>query len=254
VIILIFQYAFLIAIAFYLLGLSFYLFHRSKTSVVLSLIGFIFHSLFQLSRGLALGVWLPNPIFDSSYFLPWSMTAISLGMRCFSKDKKDKTIINSLIIPVCLFSLLALIFPRGIANAPGPKHVTFYVSLYYGIDIIAQACFILGAWFAIFHLRGKDQERRFNYFMIAGFIFYSISQVIGAYWAYLGWALPMHWSTKHLQSASIWCYYAAILHLRYFPTWNSKQEAWFAVGGAILLLIFIYGTQISALSFPGIGG
>jgi len=250
---LIFQYAFPAALGFYLLALAFYLFRQPAISVAVLGSGFFLHTFFQLSRGLFMGVWLPNPIFDGSYFLPWSIAAISLGMRWFFKDKEKKTVINSLIIPICLFSLLALIFTRGIM-APGPKHYTFYVPLYYGIDIIAQACFILGAWFAVFHLKGKDQDRLFNSFMIAGFILYSISQVIGAYWAYLGWALPMHWSIKHLQSASIWCYYAAVLHLRYFPSWNTKHEAWFALGGAMLLLIFIYGTQISTLSLPGIGG
>lgn len=157
-----------------------------------------------------------------------------------------------MVIPVALFAVLGLFLPRGITPL-GPQHQTILVAVYYSIDIIAQACFFLGAWFAFFHLRGKDQDKLFNSLMVAGFIFYSISQVVGAYWAYLGWALPMHWSTKHLQSASIWCYYAAILHLKYFPTWNSRHESWFALGGAALLLIFNYATQLGAFSWPKIG-
>jgi ABC-type transport system involved in cytochrome c biogenesis permease subunit len=250
---LIFQHAFPIAIGFYLLGLGFYIFKRSKSSVAFLFVGFFLHTLFQLSRGLSLGVWLINPVFDSSYFMPWTMAAVAVGMRLFSQGEKNKAIINSLIIPVCLFSLLGLIFPKGI-TPPGPKHETIFVSLYYSIDIIAQACFILGGWIAVFHLREKDPDKIFNSFMIVGFILYSISQVIGAYWAYLGWALPMHWSTRHLQSASIWCYYAAVLHLRYFPTWDSRHEAWFSLGGATLLLFFIYSTQISVLISAMAGG
>ncbi|MCE5209949.1 MAG: cytochrome c biogenesis protein [Deltaproteobacteria bacterium] len=250
---LIFQFAFPVAIVFYLLGLSFYLFRQTKISLCVFLIGFISHTLFQLSRGLSPGIWLINPVFDSSYFLPWSMAAICLGMGFFSKEEKNKAIIHSMIIPVSLFSALGLFFPRGIM-APGPQHQTILVSLYYSIDIVAQACFILGAWFAVLHLREKDQDKLFNSLMVAGFILYSISQVVGAYWAYLGWALPMHWSTKHLQSASVWCYYAAVLHLRYFPTWNSRHESWFSLGGALLLLVFNYATQLSAFSLPRIGG
>jgi len=254
VITLIFQHAFPIAIGFYLLGLGFYLFKWPKSSVAFLFIGFFLHTLFQLSRGLSLGIWLINPVFDISYFLPWSMAAISLGMLWFSGDEKNKTIINSMIIPVNFFSILSLILPQGVIFPPGPQHQTILVSVYYSIDIIAQACFILGGWFAFLHLRGTDQDKLFNSLMAAGFIFYSISQVVGAYWAYLGWSLPMHWSTRHLQSASIWCYYAAILHLRYFPTWKSRHESWFVLGGAALLLIFIYGTQISSLISSWIGG
>jgi len=182
------------------------------------------------------------------------MSAVCVAGRFFVKDEDDTIIINSMIIPVCFFSLVALIFPREISPHVGPKHETIYVALYYGIDNIALSCFILGAWFAIFHLRGKDQDKMFNSFIVAGFIFYSISQVVGAYWAYLGWAMPMHWSTRHLQSASLWCYFAAVLHLRYFPTWNSKHEAWFALGGAALVMTFVHGDQIGALILSGIRG
>jgi len=249
----IFQFFFPLAAACYLLSVLAFLFRRQEIHYFFLLIGFFLHTLFQLSRGLFLGTWLPNSIFDGTYFLPWSMAFIGLGMRWFSNDEKNKAVIHSMIIPICLFSLLALVFPKGIIP-PDPKTETIFVALYYSVDTIAQACFILGAWFAIFHLKGKDADRVFNSFLIWGFIFYSISQVVGAYWAYLGWATPIHWSTKHLQSASIWCYYAAVLHLRYFPTWNSKHEARFSLAGFFLLLIFNYSTQISLMSFPRIGG
>jgi len=251
--ILIYENAFLIASGFYFLALFFYFLRRQNINIIF-ICGFILHTIFQLSRGLYWGIWLPNPIFDLTYFLPWVMAAISVFGGLFIKDGDNKIIINSMIIPVCFFCLLALIFPRELFPHVGPKHETIFVSLYYSIDNIALSCFIIGGWFAIFHLKGKDQGKKFNSFLIAGFIFYSISQVVGAYWAYLGWSLPMHWSTRHLQSASIWCYYAAVLHLRYFPTWNSKHEAWFALGGAALLLTFIHGPQISTLISSMIGG
>jgi len=66
----------------------------------------------------------------------------------------------------------------------------------------------------------------------------SAAQVVGAYWAYLGWATPLHWSARHLQSASLWCFYAALLHLRYQPVWNLKTEARFSLIGLALILIF----------------
>lgn len=248
------QYAFTAAAIFYLISLFFYLFRRPMVSTVFFISGFALHTFFQLSRGIYWGIWLPNPVFDLTYFLPWVMAAISVVGRFIIKDIDHQSILRSMILPVCFFCLVALVFPREISPHVGPRHETVFVALYYGIDNIALSCFFLGAWFAIFHLKGKDQDKMFNSFVIAGFIFYSISQVVGSYWAYLGWALPMHWSVRHLQSASLWCFYAAVLHLRYFPAWNSRHEAWFALGGAMMIMTFVHGDQIGALILSGIRG
>ena len=156
------QYAFPIAAGVYLLALILYVLRQPHISIIFFIGGFCLHTLFQLSRGLYWGIWLPNPIFDLTYFLPWVMAAVSVAGRFLVKDEDHKKIINSMIIPVCFFCLVALIFPREISPHVGPKHETIFVALYYSIDNIALSCFILGAWFAIFHLRGKDQSKIFN--------------------------------------------------------------------------------------------
>lgn len=250
---LIFHNLFPIVIIFYLLGSVVSIYRRPEAGAAIFLVGFFLHTLFLLSRGLITGVWMPNLIIDSTYFLPWAMGAICLAMRLSSGHEHGKAVSRGLFMAVVVFSLPALFLHREIMP-PGPRHETFFVPLYYGIDILAQAFFLLGAWLAVAHLKGKDPRRFFTSFLIAGFVFYSISQVVGAYWAYLGWALPMHWSTKHLQSASIWCYYAAVLHGRYLPAWNSRQEARFAIAGAALLLVFIYSAQAKAFRIPGMEG
>ncbi len=142
---LIFQFAFPIAIVFYLLGLVFYLCRQPKTGFYTFLIGFISHTLFQISRGLSLGIWFVNLFLtQASSFCLWSMAAICLMMRFFSKNEEIRAIIDSTIIPVSLFSVTGLVFSPGESCLPDPASNDPCVGILLSIDIIAQACFILG--------------------------------------------------------------------------------------------------------------
>ncbi len=244
------QYAFWFAVGFYLLGLGFHLLHRPIAGQIILSIGFIFHSLFLLSRTLLLGFWYPPPLFEETFFLPWILALIGLGLNFFSNHKDSH---KSWVIPLCFFSVIALFFPKGIIP-PNPKMLTIYSSFFFLSENLAHACFILGAWFAFFYLKNPDGNRIFSAFIIWGFIFYSIAQIVGAYWSYLGWATPIHWGPRHLQSASLWVFYTAALHWRYLGSGTLKQEAGLALIGFLLLIIFSYGGWVGSLNYPRITG
>ena len=86
-----------------------------------------------------------------------------------------------------------------------------------------------------------------------GFVFYSISQVAGAIWADMGWGHPFHWADRHLFSASLWCYYAAYLHLTFVGKWDVRKRAWVTMGGFLLVVWFSLAYQISEVAMT-IGG
>lgn len=60
--------------------------------------------------------------------------------------------------------------------------------------------------------------------LLLGFIVFSACQLLGAWWAWLGWGLPFHWSHRHLIGAAVWCAYGAALHLRY-TAWSNRSRA-----------------------------
>jgi hypothetical protein len=149
--------------------------------------------------------------------------------------------------------LVALIYPKGVFP-PSPQGQTVFSSLFFFFEVLAHACFIMGAWYALSYLRGNDDTRFFHSFIIWGFIFYSIAQVTGAIWCYLGWGSLFNWSQRHLQSAAIWCFYAAYVHLRFLPAWDLKRKAAYSLAGFALVLFFIYLGHLREVNMPRLGG
>ncbi|MBI5603848.1 MAG: cytochrome c biogenesis protein CcsA [Deltaproteobacteria bacterium] len=241
---------YLLAALFYLAAMMVFIFRQRKCALGLLLAGFALHTCFLWKRAWTLGFLSPNAFFEGLYFLPWCLGLLSIGLKVFAKNK---SLADSIIILIFFLSLPASFFPGGIIP-PSPKSQTIFSSLFFFFEVLAQACFILGAWLGLLYLRQQEEARIFHSFLIWGFVFYSLAQVVGAYWSYLGWATPLHWSNRHLQSASLWCFYAAILHLRFLPDWPLRQEARFSILGFFLVLLFNIGAQISERAITRLGG
>ena len=212
--------------------------------------GILFHTISQVSRGWFFGIFIPFAMVEGIFFLPWCLAFLMLALRL---SQKDKNLIYPFLIPVLFFLLVALIYPKGVFP-PSPQGQTVFSSLFFFFEVLAHACFIMGAWYAFLYLRGKDNTRFFHSFIIWGFIFYSIAQVTGAIWSYLGWGSLFNWSQRHLQSAAIWCFYAAYVHLRFLPAWDIKRKAAYSLAGFALVLFFIYLGHLRELNMPRLGG
>lgn len=59
--------------------------------------------------------------------------------------------------------------------------------------------------------------------LLLGFVVFSLCQIVGAWWAWLGWGAPFHWAPRHLISAAVWCLYAGVIHLRLTP-WSPRRR------------------------------
>jgi hypothetical protein len=237
------------AIAAYTVSFFFFFLKKKKLTDFLFIIGFIFHTLSQISRGWFIGIFTPNAMFEGVFFLPWCLACLTLVLRIFSKDKD---LIYTTLILIFILSIIALIYPKGIFP-PSPKVKTFFSPLFFFFEVFAHACFILGAWFAFWYLRGKENARIFHSFVIWGFILYSIAQVVGAVWSYLGWATLFNWSDRHMQSATVWCFYAAYMHLRFLPAWDMKKKALFSLAGFLLVLFFSYSSHFNEMNMLRLG-
>lgn len=220
----------------YLLALCGYFLRRNGLVDFFFLVGLLIHLISQLLRGWFLGVFTPGAIFEEIFFLPFILAFLAV-INLFKQENMPGA--RSAILPVIFFVIIGALSPKGVFP-PSPKSNTLFSPLFFLTEVIAHGCFILGGWFALRYLVFKERLPSFHSLLIWGFVFYSFAQIVGAIWCYLGWSSPLSWSPRHLQSAAIWCFYAAYLHLRFLPTWKLKNKAWFAVAGTVIVLWFGY--------------
>ncbi len=146
---------------------------------------------------------------------------------------------------VALSMLITLALPVQIPP-PGPFTATWSSPFFFFLEVLAIACFLASGWFAWRQLRGRETDALFNSLAIWGFIFYSLAQVVGGIWSYLGWANPFHWGERHLQSAAIWCLYCGYLHTHFDRSFSPRKRAGWALSGAVIVLVVAYALQVAA--------
>jgi len=212
--------------------------------------GFFFYTLGQVSRGWFIGAFTPIAAVEETFFLPWCLAFLMLVLRFFVKDIR---LIHTALIPLLFFSIVAVIYPKGVFP-PSPQIQTIFSSLFFVFEVMAHALFCLGAWFSMQYLYHKNDAEFFVNFVLWGFVLYSIAQVIGAIWSYLGWASLFNWSERHLQSAAIWCFYAAFLHVRFLSGWDTRRKARLAIAGFALVFLLSYLGHLGEMNAARLGG
>jgi hypothetical protein len=214
---------------------------KKRFSLALLCFGFAAHTCSILIRGWHFGIFSPMNMVSEQYFLPWCLAAMTLWWKG-RKNHSAGCLTN--IVPICFLMIIAMFLP-GLTLPPSPQSSTIFAFLFFFSEVIAHALFLLGGWHALLFLSQGSGEQTFNRCAIWGFILYSIAQVIGAAWSWLGWAVPFHWSERHLITAALWCFYCAYLHLRFSPRWSSKGKAWLALCGAVFTFVFTYSYYLA---------
>ncbi len=212
--------------------------------------GFILHTVSQVSRAWFIGILTPNAMLEGITFFPWCLALIAVGLRL---ARQNRALVSTTLAPILVFVFVALVYPKGIFP-PSPLTGTLFAFLFFLFEVPAHACFAAGAWFAYLYLRRREPQGIFDSFILWGFLLYSVAQVVGAIWSYLGWAHLYMWNNRHMQSAAVWCCYAAYLHLRFMPAWDTRRKSWYAVAGFVLVLVFSYGGHFNEMRMPRLGG
>lgn len=229
--------------------LSLVLSYKFRWSFWLFLCGFIIYTLYLAGRGWLGGVFLPNPLFESAFLLPWCTALLALILKIKKDDESWRRILY-LLVP---FTIFAVYHAKGIIP-PTPNKITVWADAFFLTENIAHACFYGGAVFALNAMRKSGEDNNFHSFLIWGFVMYSIAQVVGAVWCYQGWGNTFRWGNRHMISAAIWLYYAAYLHLRYLSGWDLQRKALYVITGAVVVFILTFASYIHEMTFPRIGG
>jgi ABC-type transport system involved in cytochrome c biogenesis permease subunit len=106
---------------------------------------------------------------------------------------------------------------------------------------MAYVAFFLACWYAFLYAMGNEEAGFFHSYIIAAFVLFSLSQVVGAVWSYLGWAVPFHISSdRHLISAAFWLFLALYLHLKLLSGWTAGRRAKLIVFSFFAVFYFRY--------------
>ena len=230
-----------VAAGVYAGSLILYLLKKYRFSCWLLGLGFMLHSASQLERCWRWGIFSLDGVFNGALFLPWCLALLAL--LCLWRGQRQQAASLSWLVTLTMLTTLAL--PVQIPP-PGPFTATWSSPLFFFLEVLAIACFLAGGWFGWRHLRRRDDDQWFNQLVIWGFIFYSLAQVIGAVWSYLGWGAAFHWGERHLQSAAIWCLYCGYLHTHFDRAFDLRKKARWAVSGALVVLVVAYALQVAA--------
>ena len=221
---------------------------KRNTVLHLSLIaGLIMQTILLLLRTRLAGVFTPLAAVEELYFLPWCLGMLAL----FSSRHADEH--RLVTLPAAVFAALSWWAPSGVIP-PSPKADSLFTVLFFFSEVAAHACFITAAWLAGRHLRRQSDFPSAHRTALWGFVLFSFSQITGAIWCYLGWAVPFMWSNRHMMTAAIWVFFADYLHLRYRSKRSTRTYAFFLMAGAVLVLLVVAWGQISEMKMLRIGG
>jgi hypothetical protein len=222
-------------------SLLFYLLKRYRIACGVLGLGFALHTACLLGRCWRWGIFSLDGVFNGALFLPWALALV--GLICLLRGRLQDAASMSWLATLTMAVTLAL--PVDIPP-PGPFTATWSSPAFFFFEVLAIACFLASGWFAWRHLRRCDDDLLFNQVAIWGFILYSLAQVIGAVWSYLGWASPFHWGERHLQSAAIWCLYCGYLHTHFDRSFDIRRKARWALSGGLVVLVVAYALQVAA--------
>lgn len=128
---------------------------------------------------------------------------------------------------------------------PSMKAQALVPPLFFLTEAISAAFFISAGVLAFASIvSGLNSEMFYSRrFALWGFVVFTLCQITGAIWAYIGWSYPFSWSNRHLASASVWCAYAALIHVRLIEMHPEIKAVWTALG-CIPLIYIIYHHEI----------
>ena len=211
-------------------------------------VGFLLQSLYLIGRGWLGDVFIPNPIVEGPFLLPWCLALIALAGSLARPDARRGRVMALVVI----FTLFCLFYAKGMIP-PTPKKLSAWAILFFLSESMAHALFYISAWFALLSLIGKLPADRYAAWLVWGFVAYTVAQVTGAIWCFVGWGNTFSWGQRHLGSAAIWIFFAATLHLPFITRWKSKSAV-MAVAGGLMVFYISYSGYLYEMRFLRVGG
>ena len=238
-----FEYYIVAALVFYALSAVPVFLNARRLGSLLVIVGLFCNVAALASRGCIGGDWYLFPMAaDELHLIPTIMAVCAYPAIRVRKRREALAVVGALIV-VTFIAVVAQADPP----VPTIKGKTVAATLFFVSEAVSVALFFLAAAIACAVLpTSYPVKESWNGLVLRGFMVFTLCQIMGAFWAFVGWSYPFSWSTRHLLSASIWCFYGAAIHARYMGM-QRKSKALLPVIGIIPIVLMVYHHQIIEL-------
>ena len=237
------EHSILITVLFLYAGAALaYVIRIVRVGNILITLGIILNMTGLTLRGYIDGNWFFALSVEEILVLPLFLALIVL---VFFRAKAE---IPGRIVTVALvFCSLAAFLPIPAQVLLSMKTQVLVAPILFLTETISVALFIAGGILALAAIFFKyDTETATRQCVLWGFVVFTVCQVLGAFWAFVGWSYPFSWSARHLASASAWCLYAALLHAD-FAHIPQRSYAICAAMGLIPISFIVFHHELSRL-------
>ena len=219
-----------------------------RIAIVLLVLGFVFHLLATLARGIAANRVPWANMFEFGLTASVLIVAVFLGSLLW----KDLAYLGAFVSGFVLLALgiVTVNFYVDVVPLP-PALQSGWLVIHVFVASLATAFFALGAGLSIFQLiRARFEARemaraklmktipsanvleslayRLN---VIGFVMWSFTLIAGAIWAERAWGRYWGWDTKEVWTFIIWVLFAGYIHARATRGWRGSRSAILAIVG-----------------------
>jgi len=219
-----------------------------RIAVTLLVLGFVFHLLATLGRGIAAGRVPWANMFEFGLTASALIVAVFLGSLLW----RDLGYLGAFVSGFVLLALgiVTVNFYVDVVPLP-PALQSGWLVIHVFVASLATAFFALGAGLSIFQLiRARFEARgmakgkllktlpdsgaleslayRLN---VIGFVLWSFTLIAGAIWAERAWGRYWGWDTKEVWTFIIWVLFAGYIHARATRGWRGSRSAILAIVG-----------------------
>jgi cytochrome c-type biogenesis protein CcsB len=252
--------AFTVTFVVYIISAVLFLVHVSgitkkleRVAMLITLIGFLFHTVAMVVRTLGAGRLPFSNQYEFALSFGWGIVLSFLVLHKMYKFSSIGAFVMPLGILVMGYASLQSRAVRPLMPALQSHWLTFHV----GTAILSYGAFALACGIAVIYIidSKRTSEKRIlkdpeisdilSYRVIVfGLLMLTIVIISGAIWAQKAWSRYWAWDPKETWSLITWIIYAIYLHLRLRRNWRGKAAAWFAIIGFISVLFTFVGVNI----------
>jgi len=229
----------------------------SRFSLIITGIGFLFHTITLLTHTYAAGYVSLTRLFDAMAFFAWALVLVFLLVEYRFRIH----VLGSFVLPLALISMLSgAVLPTEMHSPDTTMHrawVYMHTALALLGAVAFAIAFLVGVMYLIQERLLKSKQLNNLYYklppldlldelnqkaVILGFGLLTMGIIIGAWGA--GYVSEWIWDPREIFSLAIWLFYLVVLHGRITVGWRAKKAAYLAIIGFIGVIFSFVGVDL----------